>query len=88
MRATEKLIKPSYHNYHKYNYPVLYRHATLVKTRGMDGDIMPKMKDTNNYMYTRYLFIMLNIKVTGMHSNTYTSIIYIGKCVKITVYKS
>ena len=38
-------------------------------------------------VYTRYFFIMQNIKVTGMHSNTYTNnIIFISIGVKIMFY--
>ena len=37
-------------------------------------------------VYTRDFSIMQNVKVTGIHSNIYTNIIFIGMGVKITVH--
>ena len=36
-------------------------------------DISPKMEHTDDCIYTRYFFIIQNIKVTELHSNTYTN---------------
>ena len=43
------------------------------------------MEHTDNCKYTRY-FLMQNIKVTRMHSNIYTHMIFIGMRVRITIY--
>ena len=50
----------------------------------MGRNIFFQMEHTNNCIYTRYFFIVLNIKITTIYSNIYTNIIFIEMVVKIT----
>ena len=52
----------------------------------MGGDILPKMEPLTTAYIPAIFSSHINIKVTGMHSNIYTNIIFIGMGVKISVY--